>query len=60
MEKIDSVLIVTHIDHRKSPPYDPIEGPYSSVAQVFQKDDYHVKTLQLPLHGFDNPFLYGQ
>jgi len=59
MAKFDQVLIVTHIVYRKIPPYDALEGPYSSVCHALTLILKDVETCQIPLSGFNDPIIYG-
>src|SRR3989344_4563319 len=59
MNKLNCALVVTHIVYRSTPPYEPIEGPYTSVANSLSKLVNEVYSCQIPLFGFENPLLYG-
>lgn len=60
MEKYDSIFVVTHVNCRNFPPYDPIEGPFSSVCKVLIPKVKKLETCQMPLFGFKNPIFYGK
>ncbi len=55
-----SVLVVTHIIYRETPPLNPLEGPYSSTCNALAKSGYNVDTIQIPLEGFNKPIIYGK
>lgn len=55
----DSALVITHIICRTAPPFDPLEGPYSSVGEALKTSGVSVTTLQIPLNSFSNPVLFG-
>lgn len=59
MNKFDPILVVTHVAFRKSPPYDTLEGPYSSVADSIISLTDEVFTCQLPLSDLNRPIAYG-
>lgn len=59
MEKFDAALVVTHIVYRKNHPFDPLEGPYSSVCQALAEKMGSVETCQLPLYGFKDAVIFG-
>lgn len=59
MEILRQVLIATHIAYRNAPPYEPLEGPYSYVANDLILLANEVKTCQIPLSGFSKPVLHG-
>ena len=59
MNKFNCALVVTHIAFRKAPPYDGLEGPYSSVANSLSSGINEVFTCQLPISGFDKPVSFG-
>ncbi len=51
--------VVTHVVYRKTTPYDPLEGPYSSVCNGLTSAGIQVTTLQLPLDDYTVPVLQG-
>lgn len=59
MEKFDSFLVATHIVYRNAPPFEPLEGPYSSVAKALLENGGNVYSCQLPIKGFEKPLVYG-
>ncbi len=59
MKKFDCALVITHVAHRKIAPFDPVEGPYSSLAQALTMFIKSVKVFGLPLEGYDNEIVYG-
>lgn len=59
MEKFDSFLVATHIVYRNAPPFEPLEGPYSSVAKALLEDGGNVYSCQLPIKGFEKPLVFG-
>jgi len=60
MEKIEDILIVTHIHYRSVFPFDRLEGPYSSICQVLEKNYSSPLTLQLPLLDYKKEILIGK
>lgn len=60
MRNFDSALIVTHVVHKKTSPYQPVEGPYSSVGNSFKPIIKEIYTCQIPLGGFKEPVIYGK
>lgn len=59
MIKFDKVLVVTHLVYRKAPPFEPLEGPYSSVTESLIGLGLDVETCQIPLNGFIDSIVYG-
>lgn len=58
--RFKEAFVVTHIAYRTSPPFDAIEGPYSSVCNALEKIGLKVHTLQIPLFNFLVPIRYGK
>lgn len=54
------VLIISHVIYRKTTPYEPIEGPYSSINYALKSIGFNVETCQIPLDDFENPIIYGR
>lgn len=59
MIDFEKSLVVSHVVNRKAPPFEVLEGPYSSVAESLLSLAGGVETCQLPLNGFKDPVLYG-
>lgn len=60
LNRLHSILVVTHIIYRKTEPFDPLEGPYASVGDALVDMGYSVSTLQIPLDDFKLPLVYGE
>jgi len=60
MANFDKALVITHIIYRKTPPYDALEGPYSSVCHALKLILKDVESCQIPLANFNEPIIYGQ
>lgn len=60
MNKFKSTLVVTHVVYRNTPPYDPIEGPATSVYKALNTLVENVEILQMPIAGFKWPLICGQ
>lgn len=59
MINFEKAFVVTHIINRKAPPFEPLEGPYSSVSESLVQLIGGVETLQLPLNGFNERVIFG-
>jgi len=59
MASFDKALIATHIIYRQIPPYDALEGPYSSVCRALESILKDVETCQIPLNDFNGAVIYG-
>ncbi len=59
MNKPDCVLVLTHLAYKKFPPFEPIEGPYSSVCGALSALVEDVSVLGIPLDGYENKLLCG-
>lgn len=57
--QFNEAFVVTHIAYRTSPPFDAIEGPYSSVCNALRKMKLRVYSLQIPLFDFTVPYKRG-
>lgn len=53
-------FVVTHIVYRKTDPFEPLEGPYSSVCNGLTSAGLYVDTVQIPLENYDRPILIGK
>jgi|GEM_PF-3045887 glycosyltransferase involved in cell wall biosynthesis len=52
-------LVVSHIVFRKAPPFEALEGPYSSVGNALQTLGTDVDTYLLPIDGFEKEIIHG-
>ena len=60
MADFEKALVVTHIVFRKAPPYDALEGPYSSVCNSLKSSVDEVLTCQIPITGFKESVIHGE
>jgi len=55
-----SILVVTHIAHKNISPHEPIEGPYSSLCNVFSSSTKNVNIFGLPLARYNPGIMLGE
>lgn len=60
MLEFDNSLVVSHIVFRKAPPFEALEGPYSSVCAALQTLGLGgVDTCLVPIAGFEREIIHG-
>ena len=60
MSASSSILVVSHVIYRKNPPFDKLEGPYSSVEKALTGATKDITVCHIPIEGFHDPLTYGQ
>jgi hypothetical protein len=61
MSDFEKALVVSHILYRKIPPYEPVEGPYTTDSEALSVIiGNKVETCLIPLTDYNNPVLFGK